>query len=436
MNEEIRLKMGLDSSAVAVGLRGIKGQVQTWAGQISSTMKSAFAGIGLGIGIGVLTAQFKKTLDVVEKLKLSSGALGVSTDFLQDINNIAVASGIATEKVEKLLSVFIKGLPAGADVEKSFFAIIDKLAAIESPAERAQFAMKKFGKSGLELIKIAGDGSAALKEMAKGFQKFSDFDIRQLEQADAAMDKATNSISISVGKVLSHFTLLVKAFAKLTVDGNKKGSFGEAMIEKMAEITRAEAKAAEESKKRQDAAQAAFEKAEGAEKKHAKTKAELKAIEKDRAETEKIIAELQKDEFERALKRLPIEKQITTLMRDRALLMGIVNAPGVSDVNRARALAGFASVHHQIQDLQGQLPPPASDDRTALQKWNQANMDKATSWRESHVDVHGNIGGVPWNKQVPVVKPAMTGQNTALQVQEIVRLLNGQGTIKIKGEDE
>lgn len=208
-SEEFKIKMGIDTSALATGLRGVKNQISNalvgLKHSIGHAVSESFNMLGVPLGVAGLVSQFEKLGEMAEKLRADSEALGVSTGFIQDLQNVGRASGVAGDKVADMIGKFVKGLPAGSDVEKSFFAMADRLANIPDPAERARVAIEAFGKSGIEMIKIAGNGSEELKKLAAGFSKLSDEELRSVDEAKQAFENGQHYFMVGTGKAVHWF---------------------------------------------------------------------------------------------------------------------------------------------------------------------------------------------------------------------------------------
>ena len=111
---------------------------------------------------------------------------------------------------------FLAGLPEGADVETSFYSFADELEKIKDPAERARLAMDKFGKSGVDMVKIAGQGSGAIRQLAGEFSKFSKSDIEAVEDASRRIEEVFSTITIWIGKFIGAYAMMYKIMGATT----------------------------------------------------------------------------------------------------------------------------------------------------------------------------------------------------------------------------
>jgi len=194
--EEIGIRVGVDTTALKKGLSSASSQIKSFAKNVGVQLAAAFS-------FGAVLSQVKEVVDYVEQLSNTAGSLAVSTSFLQDVNNIGIAAGKSQEKMEKLLTIFGRGLLPGQDLETEFYKFLDELANTKDPAERLAKAFDRVGKSGKDLLDIARDGSAAFKELASTFQKLSESDIASINKLDATMDSFWNKIKINSGKAIS-----------------------------------------------------------------------------------------------------------------------------------------------------------------------------------------------------------------------------------------
>jgi hypothetical protein len=187
--EEARVILGVDVSAVAQKLSTATAQFRKFAG-----------GLGGILSGGALIAGMSKAIDHAEQLTNLAQSLGISTDFLQDLQNVAIASGQSREQVQKMLETFTRTLKSGSDIEKAFNGLADQIAGIRDPAERARLAVEKFGKSGVEMLPILMNGSKGLQEMAASFNKLSEAEIKSLNRADEQIDSFNNKVYVGYGR--------------------------------------------------------------------------------------------------------------------------------------------------------------------------------------------------------------------------------------------
>lgn len=214
--EEIAIRLGIDSKAMSKGLSTAGAQIKRFASNVGVQLAAAFS-------FGAIIAQIKSTIDYVEKLSNTAGSLNVSNAFLQDVTNIGIAAGKSQEKMERLLTIFAKGLSPGQDLETEFMEFLDKIAATKDPAERLAKAFDRVGKSGKDLLDVARDGSVAFKELAATFAKLSDTDIEAINRLDAAFDGLWNRVKIGTGNAIGYLDKFFRALKNYGADGRFPG---------------------------------------------------------------------------------------------------------------------------------------------------------------------------------------------------------------------
>jgi hypothetical protein len=193
--EQLLIKLGVDTRAVATGMRSVRKT-------ITDSLRGIQGQIGQLIGAGMLYNQFSKLGDMAERIRQNADAWGVSTKFVQDIENVARASGVSGDKLQGLIDKMLKALPVGSDLEQEFYKIADRLASIKDPAERARVAIDAFGKSGIDVIRIAGDGSAKVRELAASYQTLSEAELKAADDAKQKTEDIGQRMLIWMGKAI------------------------------------------------------------------------------------------------------------------------------------------------------------------------------------------------------------------------------------------
>ncbi|MCB5201730.1 hypothetical protein LH464_04455 [Neorhizobium sp. T786] len=185
--------LGIDRITGAVGrlgtsLKGLGSGLMATTGRLSAFLTLFGAG-----GAGVIATAYglaKSAADVGAELTEMSGKLGIGAEALQEYRFAAKMSGveIATfdKGVEKLginaveaskgnkqlaaafksLGIRVRG--SGGAMRSTEDILDDTMAAlsgIEDPLKRNQLAFKLFGKSGVDLTKMLGDGAEGLRDL-------------------------------------------------------------------------------------------------------------------------------------------------------------------------------------------------------------------------------------------------------------------------------
>lgn len=227
--EQVLLKLGIDGSQIQSGLDTARNQVTRWAHGVSSSIAESFKSVlgpALGIGIG---AFLERTLATVREIKTTAAAAGVSTDFIQDLQNIGKAAGLAREQVDMMFGRFLKTVNEGESPEEAFYKFADSIAAIPDPAERARMAIERFGRSGFQMLKMIQGGSEGMKQIAAGFSKFTSEEIENLHIVEHETERAESKVMKFLGGGISNLVTTIRAFGRMGLGGGR--SFGKVVGE-------------------------------------------------------------------------------------------------------------------------------------------------------------------------------------------------------------
>lgn len=220
MNEEIKVTMGLDVGPIALGLRKAESLLDSFEkSALGAKATNLFEEIFPIASMTGAILTLEKAISKARDLKRASDEFGVSTGFMQDINNIGALAGISEQKIEKMMGAFIKTLPVGSDVEAKFYEVADSISKIQDPVSRAQAAFESFNKAGFRMLPILEKGSAGIKELGAAFSKFSEQEIEDLENAEVALKQFENFFIVWMGRLLNAYQFFVKTI--------KEGSTGD-----------------------------------------------------------------------------------------------------------------------------------------------------------------------------------------------------------------
>lgn len=221
----------------------------------------AAAGTLAVAGLGKLVSSTLETADRIGKL---STRLGVSTESLSVMSQQAQLSGIDLEVVARAmgqLSMRIgRGDKALADynitattADEALYQLADRVAATQDPFERAKIATDAFGKSGMDLLPMLQQGSAALRESAAAAPIYSDEMVRMSERINdkmTIMSGRFQAIGLSIAeKILPQMEAWIdgvdrlrQAFGMLSTEEQRTKGRAE-IISKYASAMEADAKA-------------------------------------------------------------------------------------------------------------------------------------------------------------------------------------------------
>lgn len=184
----------------------------------------------VGLGAGVALKQFSSQIDDLAK---ASSRLGLTVNELQSLQFAASQTGASAEELEKGLTRFSRaiseastGIGTGL---RSFEAlgvkvtdaqnnlrptselldeVSDRLAQIESPADRVRIAFDLFGRSGVNLVNTLQNGSAEVEKLQG---KFNDLTLTLTDEQAKAVEEA-NDLFDTLGRTFSSFGQQITAF--------------------------------------------------------------------------------------------------------------------------------------------------------------------------------------------------------------------------------
>ncbi len=225
--EHVELTIGADATAAERVMVGMVGTVKNTTHSIKeyfSDITRGFLGAqGIERGVDFVKDKFREILSDVKRIKNESEAIGVSTNFLQNIENAGKVFNITGAEMDSMLNKFVKTLPVGSDVEEEFNKITDRIAALPDPADKARLAIEAFGRAGVKMLPALSQGSAKLKELGESFSKYSEREIEQLEKANLALEKFENKSKTVTAKIITGFPLLFQGLGNIA---SEKGIFG------------------------------------------------------------------------------------------------------------------------------------------------------------------------------------------------------------------
>lgn len=214
-SEEAQLRFGVDGKSVNASLRGVEQAFQETGHKIAHVFEEVGQHVMGAFAVGAIIAKIEGALTRAQTLMRQADSLGTSTDFIQDISNVGRAAGLSEEKIGKMLNKFSTTLPDNADLEEEFYKIADAIMRIEDPAERVGLAVEYFGKKiGPQFVSTLMRGREGIKEFAAEFAKFSNGDVKGLEESKLAIEKVENILTITIGRGI----LMTQYLARLNKD--------------------------------------------------------------------------------------------------------------------------------------------------------------------------------------------------------------------------
>src|ERR1700722_2842874 len=203
--EELLVKLGLDQSALASGLRTAMSHVKKWAGELTGYLKDKFKDVFAPVAglfsVEKLREMGKAAIEYGKQIKLAAEETGTTTDFVQGLESAAAKLGISSQAAADSLAIMSRKIGEarmGSDEAQSafkkwgiaiddlgneqiFYEIADKMKELGDPAERAAMAFDLMGKGSKEMAAGLTVGGAALKAMIEQADKLTRDEISKLE---------------------------------------------------------------------------------------------------------------------------------------------------------------------------------------------------------------------------------------------------------------
>lgn len=206
--------------------------------------------IGAAIGLAALAAskaatQFLDFSRRIEGLSEMSGAGARETSTLVSaLDSIGVTSSVSERAIMKFSLAAVEGnksldhlristREASGEVKTGtqiFYEVVDALGSMTSELDRNKIAYDLFGESWLKIVKAAGEGSGALRELGKSTgMVLTDKDLKAAQDYEKAIQqfgKTWNEFVLTIGpKVISVLTAIIELMGKVTSGGGGKGGW-------------------------------------------------------------------------------------------------------------------------------------------------------------------------------------------------------------------
>lgn len=228
-----QFKRELDSAFGQVPQQAEQAGMQAGDGMARGISSRASA-IGAAVGGAALIVQqaIEKSLNFARELDDTSRSLAVNVEMLQGLRHAAADAGISTTLLESGLTDLHQTVEQASngnrEAQETFIAlgvgfqtvsgqaratdavfgdVIDRLNAIEDPAERARVGQELLGDSYQRLIPLLSQGSAALRETTAEMQQFGEAlsaeEIAHLEETNAKLEDMKNILSVRVASIVA-----------------------------------------------------------------------------------------------------------------------------------------------------------------------------------------------------------------------------------------
>jgi hypothetical protein len=193
---------------------------QSRVSKFGTTFKNTIGALGLVAGAKAIGGFVNNALKAVDATKEFADSIGASFSGLRNMQYAAKFSGVEMETLEKLITKTQLTLSKGTgddalknlgldpaqlsamSSDESFNTIVQNLSKIENQSERNKQAFEIFGKSAVDVLKIAGDSSYVdnLKD-ASEINLTSDEDAKRIADMYDAWDKINILIARSIENI-------------------------------------------------------------------------------------------------------------------------------------------------------------------------------------------------------------------------------------------
>lgn len=234
----------------------------TTGAQTASRALSLLGPVLAGLSIGGIARLLRGAVDAVGGLGELADQAGVSTDALQAFGFAATQAGISNEELQRSLAALTRKISDAAAGEKTaeqafsslgvafldasgrarsteavLADLADKIAAVESPAERAAIATAAFGdRLGQRMIPFLAQGREGLQamiEQALRFGAVADADL--IAKADEAADKIA-ALERAFGSLATNLLARVAPALASVADGLNRVIQGSTVAERRAQL--------------------------------------------------------------------------------------------------------------------------------------------------------------------------------------------------------
>ncbi|MGD9470611.1 MAG: hypothetical protein AB7G24_00770 [Novosphingobium sp.] len=203
-----------------------------FSSQRSAEERGRKIGIALAAGIGASAFAIKKSLDMATELDATSRQIGISTEALQGWRFAAAQAGVQADALDGNVADLTRRIGEAAtgnraaqqafadlgisfrnadgsarQTEAAMGALLDRLAAISDPAERAALGTKLLGEEYYRLEPLVRGGAdglrAATDELRQMRAVLSEDEIRNLQETNAKFEKMKQVLSARISTTVA-----------------------------------------------------------------------------------------------------------------------------------------------------------------------------------------------------------------------------------------
>lgn len=194
-----------DKSALVRGLRSVSGDLKSFGAAVAGIGKTLFA--AGSAGVAAFSAAAKVFADSGSALNDMSARTGATVESLSSLSYAAGQVGASIEDVEVAFKGLVKaGYGRGLSADVAFRRAMLAVKATKDPLERAELAMRLFGKSGMKIIPLAAEFEALERRARTLGIVMSTVDAKAADELGDAWDDLVaigHAVTVQVGAAVA-----------------------------------------------------------------------------------------------------------------------------------------------------------------------------------------------------------------------------------------
>ena len=206
---------GIDKMALAFGAAAVAG-VAASAAIIQSTASSADAFIKQARIIGITSEELQALTYAADLQGVSIETLNKSLEkMMRSIGELRNGEGTLLKYLEETDKALLKQIKSAGSSEEVFTLLMGKMAGMTDEFARAQFAQLAFGKSGMDMIKMANGGQDAIAGLLDEAHKYGLVTDAASESSEVFLDEQARLKAMLLGIKNQVFNALIPKLADI-----------------------------------------------------------------------------------------------------------------------------------------------------------------------------------------------------------------------------
>lgn len=216
------MSKGIDRAAIAFGAVAAAGTAAAVA-IVQSTASSADAFIKQARMIGITTEELQALTYAADLQGVSSETLNTSLEkMMRTMGELRNGQGALAKYLEGTDRALLKQLQTASSTEEAFTLLMGKLSSMPDEFSRAQFAQLAFGRSGMDMIKMASGGEEAIAGLLAEAHRYGVISTEASEASESYLDNLARLKAMLMGlknqvfsALIPKLSAVVEAFVKL-----------------------------------------------------------------------------------------------------------------------------------------------------------------------------------------------------------------------------